>query len=168
VRLILDAGPLIHLSKLDALDVLEKGGWEAMIPPSVRAEAARPELAFRHTEVAVIMRALDEGRVSVAPLTEAEDQLAGDLAGRATGLHAGELEVLALGLARAWPVCLHERQASRIAGALGIRAVHVMELLFDGTPDRSVLAKRLRAFGGLTNMRASDLNALLEIADERS
>jgi predicted nucleic acid-binding protein len=167
VQLVLDAGPLIHLAKLDALDVLEKGGFEAMIPPSVRAEAARPELAFGHPEVAVIMRALDEGRVSVAPLTEAEDQLARDFAGRATGLHAGELEVLALGLARSWPVCLHERQASRIAGALGIRAVHVMELLFDGTSDRSVLTKRLRVFGGLTNMRASDLNALLELADER-
>lgn len=167
VCLILDAGPLIHLAKLDALDVLEKGGWEAMIPPSVRAEAARPELTFRHPEVAVIMRALNEGRVSVAPLTEAEDQLAKDLAGRATGMHAGELDVLALGLARSWPVCLHERQASRIAGALGIRPVHVVELLFDGTPDPTVLTKRLRAFGGLTNMRTSDLNALLELADER-
>lgn len=167
MQLILDAGPLIHLAKLDALGVMEEGGWEAMIPPSVGAVAARPELAFRHPEVAVIMRALDEGRVSVAPLTEAEDQLAKDLGGRATGLHAGELDVLALGLARSWPVSLHERQASRIAGALGIRAVHLVELLFDGTPDRSVLAKRLRAFGGFTNMRAADLNALLELADER-
>ena len=167
VQLVLDAGPLIHLAKLDALDALEKGGWEAMIPPSVRAEAARPELAFRHPEVAVIMRAIDEGRVLEAPLTDGEDRLASDLAGRATALHAGELDVLALGLTRSWPVCLHERQASRIAGALGIRAVHLVELLFDGTPDRSVLAKRIRTFGGLTNMRASDLEVLLELADER-
>ena len=167
MQLILDAGPLIHLAKLDALDILEKGGWEAMIPPSVRAEAARPELAFRHPEVTVIMRALDEGRLAVGQLAAAEDQLVSDLAARAKGLHAGELDVLALGLARSWPVCLHERQASRIAGALGIRAVHVVELLFDGTPDRSALTRRLRAFGGLTNMRASDLNVLLELADER-
>lgn len=167
MQIVLDAGPLIHLAKLDALDVLERGGLEAMIPPSVRAEAARPELAFRHPEVAVIMRALDEGRVGIAPLTVAEERLTKDLAARATGMHAGELDVLALGLARSWPVCLHERQASRIAGALGIRAVHVVELLFDGTPDRTLLTRRVRAFGALTNMRASDLNTLLELADER-
>lgn len=167
MQIVLDAGPLIHLAKLDALDVLGKGGWQAMIPPSVRDEAARPELAFRHPEVAVIMRALDEGRVSIAPLTVAEEQLTKDLATRATGMHAGELDVLALGLARSWPVCLHERQASRIAGALGIRAVHVVELLFDGTRDPKLLTRRVRAFGALTNMRASDLNALLELADDQ-
>ena len=167
MQIVLDAGPLIHLAKLDALDVLEIGGWQAMIPPTVRAEAARPELAFRHPEVAVIMRALDEGQVSVSPLSDAEDQLARDLAGRATGLHAGELDVLALGLARSWPVCLHERQASRIAGVLGVQAVHIVELLFDGTADRSVLTGRLRAFGAMTNMRTSDLDSLLKLADER-
>lgn len=113
------------------------------------------------------MRALDEGQVSVAPLIDAESQLARDLAGRATGLHAGELDVLALGLARSWPVCLHERQASRIAGALGIHTIHIVELLFEGTPDRATLTGHLRAFGAMTNMRTSDLDSLLELADGR-
>ena len=54
--LILDASPLIYLAKLDALDAVAIAGHVAVVPSSVYDETARPELAFRHPEVAIIER----------------------------------------------------------------------------------------------------------------
>lgn len=165
--LILDAGPLIYLAKLDALDAIAIAGFVAVVPPSVAAEAARPELAFRHAEIAIIERALVDGRVAVEHLDEDERELAGALVRRHGGLHAGELDVLALGQSRGWPVCLHERQAARIALALGIATVHLVEVLFGGTPDLARLEQRVRAFARLTNLTMVDLDALMDLIRER-
>lgn len=167
IQLILDAGPLIYLAKLDALDAVAIAGFIAVVPPSVAAEAARPELAFRHPEIAIIERALADGVVAVEGLGEAERRLAAAQVERHGGLHAGELDVLALGQSRGWPVCLHERQAARIAVALGIATVHLVEILFAGTLDLSRLEQRVRAFARLTNMTMTDLDALMDLIRER-
>jgi len=165
--MVLDAGPLIYLAKLDALDAPAIAGWTPVMPPSVYAEAARPELAFRHPEVAVIEQAQQAGRLLVVTLDSREQQLAGEFAVRSSGLHAGELDALALGRARAWPVCLHERQAARLAGAFGVRTVHLVEVLFGGTPDPDVLEDRIRHFARLTNLGMSDLDVLLHLIEGR-
>jgi hypothetical protein len=167
VELVLDAGPLIYLAKLDALDAPAIAGWTPVVPPSVYAEAARPELAFRHPEVAVIEQAQEDGRLLVVALDNREKELAGELASRSSGLHAGELDALALGSARTWSVCLHERQAARLAGALGVRTVHLVEMLFDGTKDPDVLEDRIRHFARLTNLVMGDLDVLLHLIEGR-
>jgi hypothetical protein len=167
VELVLDAGPLIYLAKLDALDAPAIAGWTPVMPPSVYAEAARPGLAFRHPEVAVIEQAQQDGRLLVVTLDSREQQLAGEFAGRSSGLHEGELDALALGRARAWPVCLHERQAARLAGAFGVRTVHLVEILFGGTTDPDVLEDRIRHFARLTNLVMSDLDVLLDLIEGR-
>lgn len=167
MELVLDAGPLIYLAKLDALDAPAIAGWTPVMPPSVYAEAARPGLAFRHPEVAVIVQAQQDGRLLVVTLDSREQQLAGEFAGRSSGLHAGELDALALGRARAWPVCLHERQAARLAGAFGVRTVHLVEILFGGTTDPDVLEDRIRHFARLTNLVMSDLDVLLHLIEGR-
>jgi hypothetical protein len=165
--IVLDASPLIYLAKLDALDAIAIAGHTAVVAPSVDAEAARPELAFRHPEIAIIQRTRAAGQLLVVELDERERELAIELAGRYGGLHAGELDVLALGQIRGWAVCFHERQAARIAGALGVATIDLVEILFGGTPDVDLLARRVRAFARLTNLTMTDLDALLELIGER-
>jgi len=167
MELVLDAGPLIYLAKLDALDAPAEAGWVPVVPPSVYAEAARPGLAFRHPEIAIIEQARDDGRLKVTPLDDVERRLAADFAGLGAGLHAGELDVLALGRARSWPVCLHERQAARLAGAMSIATVHLVEILFGGTRDPDALERRVRHFARLTNLAMDDLDTLLSLIEGR-
>jgi len=167
VYLVLDASPLIYLAKLDAFDAIAIAGHAAVVPPSVYAEAARPELAFRHPEIAIVERIRKEGQLLVVPLEAREMELATDLAGRYGGLHAGELDVLALGQVRGWTVCLHERQAARLARAAGVATVHLVEVLFAGTPDLDLLEVRIRQFARLTNLTMNDLDVLLNLIRER-
>ena len=167
MEIVLDAGPLIYLAKLDAIEVVERAGMAAVVPPTVFAEVARPELAFRHPEVAIILGSRDRRQLAVVDLTGPERRLATDLESRTGGLHPGELEVLALGRTRSWPVCVHERQAARLARALGVRTIDLVELLFAGTTDAGLLEVRVRAFARLTNLTMNDLDALLRLVDER-
>lgn len=167
MNLVLDASPLIYLAKLDAFDALANAGDTAVVPPSVYAEAARPELAFRHPETATIERARLDEQLVVVPLDAHETELATDLARRYGGLHAGELDVLVLGQVGGWPVCVHERQAARLAGALGVESMHMVEILFAGTPDLDLLEQRVRHFARLTNLTMNDLDALLDLIRER-
>ena len=165
--LVLDASPLIYLAKLDAFDAVTIAGFAAVVPPSVYAEAARPELAFRHPEIATVERVRADGNLLVVELEAPEKELATDLAGRYGGLHAGELDVLALGQARHWTVCFHERQAARLARSLGLETIHVIEILFAGTPDLDVLERRIRRFARLTNLTMNDLDELMNLIRER-
>jgi len=167
MELVLDAGPLIYLAKLDAFDVLSTTGRDAIVPPSVHAEAARAELAFRHPEIATIQRALSAGAFRVQPLNAAEADLATNLGERSSGFHAGERDVLALGHSRGWPVCLHERQAAKLARALGVGTIHLVEVLFAGTPDSDLLERRIRRFARLTNLAMDDLDELLDLINRR-
>ncbi len=165
--IVLDASPLIYLAKLDAFDAIAIAGHTAVVPPSVYAEAARPELAFRHPEIATVEGMRQTGQLLVVPLDARERELATDLAGRYGGLHAGELDVLALGHLRGWTVCFHERQAARLARVLGVATVHLVEVLFAGTPDVDLLERRIRHFARLTNLTMNDLDVLLNLIRER-
>lgn len=167
MEIVLDAGPLIYLAKLDALDAIAIAGHAAVVPPSVFAEAARPGLAFRHPEIATIMRMSEEGGLHVVEPDRREAELATKLGSSHGGLHAGELDVLAIGSVRGWPVCFHERQAARLALALGVATVHVVEILFGGTPANDLLARRIREFARLTNMKMNDADLLLSLVVER-
>lgn len=167
MHIVLDASPLIYLAKLDAFDAVSIAGHTAAVPPSVDAEATRPALAFRYPEIAIIERVRADRQLLVIAPDEREQALAVELAGRHGGLHSGELDVLAMGVVRGWTVCLHERQAARIARALGVATVHMVEILFAGTPDPDLLERRIRAFARLTNMSMTDLDVLLELIREQ-
>ena len=167
MEVVLDASPLIYLAKLDALDAVVVAGHQAVVPSSVFAEAARPELAFRYPEIATIVRIAEEGGLRVVALERDEAAVAAELGSKYGGMHAGELDVLALGSLRGWTACLHERQAARLAHALGVVTIHLVEILFAGTPANDVLEGRIRDFARLTNMKINDLDALLSLARER-
>ncbi len=165
--LILDASPVIYLAKLEAFDAVTTAGHIAVVPQSVYSEAARPELAFRHPEIGIIESVRRDGRLQVIALDPSEQDLARDLGDRYGGLHAGELDVLALGQARGWPVTFHERQASRLAKSLGVPSVHLIEILFQGTPDLGLLERRVRQFARLTNLTMNDHDDLLNLIRAR-
>ena len=167
MHFVLDASPLIYLAKLDAFDAVGIAGHTAIVPPSVYAEAARPELAFRHPEIAIVERIRVDGQLVVIPLDARERELATELAGGYGGLHAGELDVLALAQVRGWTACFHERQAARLARALGVATVHLVEVLFAGTPDLDLLDRSIRHFARLTNLTMNDLDVLLNLIRER-
>jgi len=167
LHLVLDASPLIYLAKLDAFDAVSIAGHLAVVPLTVYAEAARPELAFRHSEIATITRMREDGYLLILPLEETEQQFAAELADRYGGLHAGELDVVALGKMRGWTVCFHERQAARLARALGVASIHLVEVLFAGTPDLDLLDQRIRQFARLTNLTMNELDVLLNLIRER-
>ena len=165
--LVLDAGPLIYFAKLDAFDALALAGHAAVVPPSVFTEAARSELAFRHPEIATIDRAHREAAFRVEALDPRETELARELGAGSSGLHAGELDVLALGRSRGWSVCFHERQAARLARALGVTTMHLVEVLFAGTPHPDLLERRIRRFARLTNLAMEDLDGLMKLIGDR-
>ena len=165
-ELVIDASPLIYLAKLDALFVLPGSGYAAVVPSSVWDEVARPALSFRFPEIATIEGAAREGWITVASLSRANSDQVEEFAREASGLHRGELECLTLAQDRGSAVCFHERQASRIARTLGIATVHVVELLFDGAPDRRWLDDRVRRFARMTNLTMADLDALLRLIEE--
>jgi hypothetical protein len=163
---VLDAGPLIHLAKLDALDVLD-ADEPALVPPAVLSEVVRPELAYRYPETALLDGAVRSGLLTPAELETGERELVADLAMRVAGLHAGELEVLAIASSRSIAACLHERAAIRLAAAMDIPVVHVMELLFDGTPDTGMLVRRITDFAKMTRLDIDQTTELLRRAGER-
>ena len=165
--LLLDASPLIYLAKLDAFDAIVRAGYTAAVPRAVEAEAARPELAFRHPEIARIERLRETGELEVVDPDPRERDLATTFGTRYGGLHAGELDTLAIGLVRGWPVYFHERQAARIARILGVDTVHVVEILFGGTPDVELLERWVRSLARLTNKTMDDLDTLMNLIRER-
>jgi hypothetical protein len=62
---------------------------------------------------------------------------------------------------------IFERPARRVARAMGIRLLDVVELLFAGTRDVSLLEDRIRRFARLTQMRLTDLELLLLEVERR-
>ena len=56
-----DAGPLIYLAKLDALDVFAQTGHVPLITPEVERETARAGLAYRFPDALAIAEALRDG-----------------------------------------------------------------------------------------------------------
>ncbi len=164
---VIDAGPLIYLAKIGALDVFVRTapGW---ISPGVRREAVTPPAAYRFPEIATIDGAIRDGRILVAELRPEEVTLAADLEARIPGLGQGERESVSMAAGRRWSVVLLDRRALRVARMLGVSVVAVVELLFDRTSEDEILAGRLRHFASLVDMRIDTLERLLEQVKERS
>jgi predicted nucleic acid-binding protein len=165
-ELIIDAGPLIYLAKIDALDILwaERPGW---IAEAVRREAIVPQAAYRFPEIARIDSALDDNRILVTELQDSETEVASGFADRVPGLGLGERETMAIALERDWTALLFDRRARRVADGFGIRQTGIAELLFARTADDQLLKRRVRAFGSLVAMRIEALEELLKVIRER-
>lgn len=159
---LVDAGPLIYLAKLDALDVFEHAGHTALVTPEVERETARPGLAYVYPDALMIAEALARGVLSHTALSESERVAADELMGEAGGLDMGEAEVLAVAAGRTLPVLLFERRATRLARALGIDTWSPLRLLAAGTPDRRLLRERVLAFARLVDMRFEDVEQLIQ------
>lgn len=164
---VVDAGPLIYLAKMGALDVFD-GNAPGWISPGVRREAITPPAAYRFPEIATIDAAIRDGRILVAELRPDEVESVADLQSRIPGLGQGERESIAMAAGRRWGLILLDRRALRIARTLGVSVVPVVELLFDRTSENEILARRLRHFAGLVDMRIDTLERLLRQAKERS
>ena len=157
-----DAGPLIYLAKLGALDVFARAGHVPLITPEVERETARAGLAYRFPDAIAVAEAIRDGILVRTELTDEERRVAARLGTEAGGLDAGESEVLAAAEARELPVLLHERRAIRLAKSLGLVTWSPVRLLFEGTPDRELLRVRVLRFARLVQMRFEDAEALLQ------
>lgn len=159
-RPILDAGPLVYLAKLDALDVLERIHGCA-ITSGVEQEVVRPPSAYRFPEIARIERAIRMHTIEVVSMTADEVARTDRLGREVPGLGAGERETIAVAASRGWSAALFDRRARRIGEANGVPVVGVPSLLVGGTHDRDLLERRVRGFATLVNMRLDDLERLL-------
>ena len=166
-RLVVDASPLIYLAKIDALDVFPLG-YPALITEAVRREGVLPQAAYRFSEIAWIDEGIRVGRISVVALRSDEEEAVVDIGRRIPGLGLGERESIAVALARGWSAVLFDRRANRIAQALGVRVVGIVEVLFGRTADGELLERRLRRLASLLDMRIDALEQLLERVKERS
>jgi hypothetical protein len=162
-----DAGPLIYLAKLDALDTFDHTGHTPLVTEEVERETARPGLGYEHPDSLVIADALRAGRLVRTKLTTAEQATAERLRGESGGIDAGEAEVLAGALQRRLPVLLFEQRATRLARSMGIDAWTPVRLLFAGTPDANLLRDRVLGFASLVQMRFEDVPPLLKVIEER-
>lgn len=156
-----DAGPLIYLAKLNALDVFDAAGHQPLVTPEVERETARTGLAYVYPDASLIAEALRTGLLSGTELTDEENEVAQRLAAEAGGLDRGESEVLATAAQRSLPALLYDRRATRLARSLGIRAWSPPDLIAIGTPDRSLARERLLRFARLVDLHFEDLEKLL-------
>lgn len=143
------------------MDVFDAAGYRALIPETVVRETTGAGVAYRHPDAAEIAEGISNGLIDVIRLSETEAEEARRIQAMAVGLHQGESEVLAIGLARGVPVVVTERQASRFARSLGLRVVGFRQLLFEGTAEPDRLEERIRTFATLTQMRLRELDQLL-------
>ena len=149
------------------MDVFDAAGYRAVIPEAVARETTGAGVAYRYPEAAEISRPIGDGGIEIIRPSEAEAEDARRVHAMAVGLHQGESDVLAIGLARGWPVVVTERQASRFARSLGLQVVGFRQLLFEGTPEPDRLEERIRTLAVLTQMRMSDLDRLLAEIERR-
>jgi len=122
MRAAIDASPLIYLTKIGRLDVLDPY-QEILVPPEVISEIERG-LAAGHPEALEVRRLVEKGRLRIRkggrPRTE-------------WNLDRGEAAVLALARrARVDEVITDDRAAIGVAKYLGLRPVSVPFLLLRG------------------------------------
>jgi hypothetical protein len=163
---LVDAGPLMYLAKLDALDVFANSGHEPLITPEIEREAARPGLAYEHPDSLLIAEALRSGVLRRTVLDDGEAEVARRLLGHTGTLKLGEAEVLAAGQSRRIPVLLFERRAIRVAGSLGLERWGSEQLLLAGTRDLDQLRRRLIAFAKLVDRPFANLDHVMNRAEE--
>jgi uncharacterized protein len=111
VRAVADAGPIIHLSWIDRLDLLSALFEEVLVPAAVEHEVLRAGLT--EPGVAAIRAAFTAGSLRVRPV---QDPVAVARLQVATGLDRGESEAIALlREAGADVLLIDERRARRYA-----------------------------------------------------
>lgn len=165
--IVVDASPLIYLAKLDALGSFAAGGWQPLLTPAVVAETAVPALSYRFPDALVISTAVAAGTLGTIDLTIAERAEAVRIREHIGGLGRGECESLAVAAARGLQVVIHERQGRRVARALGVTPINLVEVLFRGTADQSLFQSRISRFAAMTALRATDLEALIARYERR-
>lgn len=163
-----DAGPLIYLAKLDALDVFAAAGQVPIVTPEVERETSRPGLAYRYPDAVSIAEALRNGVLERTTVSAEERRVAQRLTAEVGGIDPGESEVLAVAVARGLPALLYERRAVRLARSLGLDTWSPIRLLLAGTSDAAQLRDRIVRFARLVEMRFEDVEELIRRIERRS
>lgn len=119
MRAVVDASPLIYLTKIQFLELLNQYA-EVLVPPEVVAEVERG-LAKGYTEALQVRRLVEEGKIKVRKVK----RLPGEW-----NLDVGEAAVLALALReRVDEVVVDDRAAIGVSKYLGLRPVSVPFLI---------------------------------------
>ncbi len=124
-----DASVLIALAKIGKLGLLRIVFESVLITPTVQWEVVEQGRMLGAPDVIHVQRALDEGWLSIVELEPIEMDLVGWLA-TTTGLHAGEMESLAVAFQRRRVLLIDERNARSAARALGIEIIGSAGALF--------------------------------------
>lgn len=127
---ILDASVLIALAKIRRLDVLQRVYGSGLIGPVVYQEVVEAGRRVGALGVEQIEHAIDLGWLRVAHPTPAERRLATRLL-RASRIHQGEAEALAIAKQRKRPLVVDDKEARSMAGALRLDYVGTAGVLLE-------------------------------------
>lgn len=150
--LVIDAGPVLALARIDALHLPARLFAHALLPQPVFAECvARPERA----DAQGVKRAVESGVIQLA------DVPGGNTPPAVAGLGSGEVAVIRLSLERHAVALLDDKAARRAALNAGLRVIGVVGLLRLAKRERQLLAVRpgLEALVRSSYFLAADLVA---------
>ena len=123
-----DATPLIALARIQRLEWLRELYDQVLIGPLVQAETIDAGRFVRALGVEQIEAAVDDGWLTIARSTDAENDLMQRLTQRSR-LHRGEAESIALARVRELPLVVDDKEARSVARAVGVRHLGTVSVL---------------------------------------
>lgn len=128
--IVLDASPLIALTKVERLTLLRDVYSEVIIGPRVRREVVEQGRPVDAPGVRQVEAGLAAGWIDEVQPSDAEEQSTLQLLA-STGLGKGEAETLALARSRQLMAVLDDKEARAIAEAMGVRYVGTAGILLE-------------------------------------
>ena len=119
--IISNTSPLIWLSKIGKIRLLQKLYGEVIIPEEVYKEAVDKGLEDGFSDALVIKEGVEQGWIRISKLNGEEKKLRERMMERALEIHLGEAEAIILARKTNSPLLMDESSGRVFAGAWGLR-----------------------------------------------
>ena len=167
--IVVNASPLIALSRIRRLGLLHDLYGEVLIGPLVKAETIDAGKAARALGVEQLDAALERGWLRTVPLTSGERRLRQRLT-RRSRLDKGEAESIALASERGLRLIVDDKEARSVAAAIGVGHLGIASALLEARLrqclDLSVLETTLRDLSRILWLSPAVVAEILRLARE--
>ncbi|MGB9718558.1 MAG: DUF3368 domain-containing protein [Thermoproteota archaeon] len=126
-----NASPLIWLSKVGELSLLEKLFSEVLIPEEVYKEVVEKGLEEGFSDAFVIKESVDNGWVKVVKLAEDEEKLCEKIVEHAPEIHLGEAQAIILARENKTLLLIDESSGRAFAEAMGLKARGTLYIIIE-------------------------------------
>ncbi len=131
-----NASPLIWLSKVGELSLLEKLFSEVLIPEEVYKEVVEKGLEEGFSDAFVIKESVDNGWVKVVKLAEDEEKLCEKIVEHAPEIHLGEAQAIILARENKTLLLIDESSGRAFAEAMGLKARGTLYIIIEALRKR--------------------------------